>query len=108
MEPIGQYNARPRLLILVVAYNAEKTIDAVIARIPGSLAREYDAEILILDDASADATFSHSHGVGRRQETPFPVRVLFNARREGYGAIVTAPGLRRLRVRRHRYGALVD
>ena len=79
--------ARPRLLILVVAYNAEKTIDAVIARIPGSLAQKYDAEVLILDDASADATFSHSHSVGRRQETPFPIRVLFNARREGYGAI---------------------
>ena len=71
----------------MVAYNAEKTIDAVIARIPGSLAQKYDAEVLILDDASADATFSHSHSVGRRQETPFPIRVLFNARREGYGAI---------------------
>ncbi len=78
---------RPRLLILVVAYNAAKTIDGVIARIPESLAEKYDAEVLILDDASVDTTFSHSHGVGRRQETPFPVRVLFNARREGYGAI---------------------
>jgi 2-polyprenyl-3-methyl-5-hydroxy-6-metoxy-1,4-benzoquinol methylase/glycosyltransferase involved in cell wall biosynthesis len=79
--------SRPRLLILVVAYNAEKTIDAVVARIPVSLTQEYDAEILILDDASDDATFLHSHTVGRRQQTPFPIRVLFHARRDGYGAI---------------------
>jgi glycosyltransferase involved in cell wall biosynthesis len=87
MESTRQSDTRPRLLILVVAYNAEKTIDAVIARIPDRLAEKYDAEILILDDASADATFSHSHNVGRGQETPFPIRVLFNARRDGYGAI---------------------
>ncbi|MGA2150101.1 MAG: glycosyltransferase family 2 protein, partial [Bryobacteraceae bacterium] len=87
MEPTRQSDTRPRLLIFVVAYNAEKTIDAVIARIPDRLAEKYDAEILILDDASADATFSHSHNVGRGQETPFPIRVLFNARRDGYGAI---------------------
>ena len=65
MEPTRQSDTRPRLLILVVAYNAEETIDAAIARIPDRLAEKYDAEILILDDASADATFSHSHNVGR-------------------------------------------
>jgi glycosyltransferase involved in cell wall biosynthesis len=80
-------SARPRLLILVVAYNSEKTIDGVIGRIPANLAERYDAEVLILDDASADATFSHSHGVRRRHETPFPIRVLFNPRRSGYGAV---------------------
>ena len=87
MEPAGQSDVRPRLLILVVAYNSEKTIDAVIARIPERLAQEFNAEVLILDDASADATFSHSHGVGSRRQILFPIRVLYNARREGYGAI---------------------
>ena len=87
MEPIGQTRIRPRLLILVVAYNAEKTIDAVVGRIPAGVAERYEAEVLILDDGSADGTFRHSQEVVQRLETPFPVRVLFHARRSGYGAI---------------------
>ena len=33
---------RPRVLIFIVAYNAEKTIVTVLARIPASLGVDYD------------------------------------------------------------------
>ena len=48
---------RPRLLIFVVAYHAESTIDEVLTRIPIEIAELYDAEVLVLDDASTDFYF---------------------------------------------------
>ena len=54
---------KPRLLILIVAYNAETTISTVLARVPPALADEYDVEVLVLDDSSADRTFEQSRGV---------------------------------------------
>jgi glycosyltransferase involved in cell wall biosynthesis len=45
-----------RLLVFIVAYNAEKTIAAVLDRIPESLAAAYDTSVLVIDDASADRT----------------------------------------------------
>src|SRR5512146_2028994 len=56
-RPPGEMNARRRLLILVVAYNAEKTIGDVLARIPAG-ALPSGTEVLIIDDASADDTFT--------------------------------------------------
>ena len=49
-----------RILIFIVAYNAERTIENVISRIPSSLS-DYDAEILIIDDSSQDQTFGKAH-----------------------------------------------
>jgi glycosyltransferase involved in cell wall biosynthesis len=46
----------PRIGILVVAYNAEKTLHNVLARIPKSLHRKIE-EIFVFDDASQDRTF---------------------------------------------------
>jgi len=48
---------RARLLVFVVAYHAEKTIEKVLTRIPQSLSADYDVEILAMDDASRDSTF---------------------------------------------------
>jgi glycosyltransferase involved in cell wall biosynthesis len=45
-----------RVLIFVVAYNAEKTINSVLDRIPTVLHRP-NVEVLIIDDSSKDATF---------------------------------------------------
>jgi glycosyltransferase involved in cell wall biosynthesis len=72
---------RKRILIFVVAYNAEKTIQSVIRRIPASLA-EHDTQILIIDDSSADRTFERAREYG---ESAFPVTVLFNPVNQGYG-----------------------
>jgi glycosyltransferase involved in cell wall biosynthesis/SAM-dependent methyltransferase len=77
--------ARPRLLVLIVAYNAETTITQVLARVPPSLSAEYDVEVLVLDDASQDRTFETTHDVQRVGSLPFPLHVLFNPINQGYG-----------------------
>ena len=69
--------SRPRVLIFIVAYNAEKTIAEVLQRIPSSLNNDYDVEILIIDDASSDATFEQGEAARRSGELPFPLNVLF-------------------------------
>jgi glycosyltransferase involved in cell wall biosynthesis len=76
---------KPRLLILIVAYNAEKTISPVLARVPHQLAEEYDVEVLVLDDSSQDQTFERSRDAQREGTMPFPLHVLFNPVNQGYG-----------------------
>ena len=76
---------KPRLLILIVAYNAEKTISPVLARVPHQLAEEYDVEVLVLDDSSQDRTFEQSRDAQREGTLPFPLHVLFNPVNQGYG-----------------------
>jgi glycosyltransferase involved in cell wall biosynthesis len=75
---------KKRVLIFIVAYNAERTIEQVIARIPASLA-EYDTEVLIIDDSSGDRTFELAHEHEKRHRAPFPLTVLFNPVNQGYG-----------------------
>ena len=76
---------KPRLLIFVVAYFAERTIEKVVRRIPADLLDTYDIEILIIDDESKDATFTEGLEIGRHADTPFKVRVLYNPVNQGYG-----------------------
>lgn len=45
-----------KLLIFIVAYNAEKKIISVLQRIPETLAATHDVTILIIDDCSKDNT----------------------------------------------------
>jgi glycosyltransferase involved in cell wall biosynthesis/SAM-dependent methyltransferase len=77
--------AQKRLLILIVAYNAEKTISEVLARIPSSLGAEYHVEVLVLDDSSRDRTFEASRDARREGTVAFPVHVLYNPVNQGYG-----------------------
>ena len=56
--------SKRRLLIFIVAYNAERTIKGVLRRIPSSLAA-YDTEILIIDDSSRDRTFEEADNFER-------------------------------------------
>lgn len=74
-----------RVLIFVVAYNAERTIESVLARIPVSLADKFDVEILAIDDSSPDRTFEVGYKVEMAGSSPFPLRVLFNPVNQGYG-----------------------
>ena len=76
---------KPRLLILIVAYNAETTISQVLVRVPRQLATEYDVEVLVLDDSSQDRTFEQTRHVQRDGVMPFPLHVLFNPVNQGYG-----------------------
>ena len=77
--------ARPRLLVFIVAYNAEKTIEGVLSRIPPSLLDDYDVETLVIDDSSQDATFDRSETIRRAETLTFPLHVLFNPVNQGYG-----------------------
>lgn len=47
-----------RVLVLILAYNAEKTIVSVLDRIPRELARNYDVHVLVIDDCSKDDTWN--------------------------------------------------
>jgi glycosyltransferase involved in cell wall biosynthesis len=84
MLNVDQSQRRQRLLVFIVAYNAEKTIEHVLRRMPTSL-RQYDTEILIIDDASQDATFETSEAVRRAGDLPFKLTVLANPVNQGYG-----------------------
>lgn len=75
---------RPRLLIFIVAYFAERTIEKVVRRIPASLTDIYDVEILIIDDGSKDATFAKGVDAAGTN-IPFKVTVLYNPVNQGYG-----------------------
>src|SRR5437588_4337476 len=75
--------AGKRLLIFVVAYNAEATIEKVLRRIPPAL-RTNDTEVLIIDDSSSDNTFAQ--GVGYQQHnSEFKITVLTTPENQGYG-----------------------
>ncbi|HMK74143.1 MAG TPA: bifunctional glycosyltransferase/class I SAM-dependent methyltransferase [Myxococcaceae bacterium] len=80
MPPAG----RPRLLVFVIAYQAEATLTAVLERIPRSVLEAWDTEILVVDDASADRTYA----IGRAYQAAhpdLPLTVLRNAYNQGYG-----------------------
>ena len=73
-----------RLLIFVVAYNAQKTLKAVLDRMPEAFVSEYASEVLVIDDASADRTFE----VGLSWADDWdacPITILRNPKRQSYG-----------------------
>jgi glycosyltransferase involved in cell wall biosynthesis len=76
---------RPRLLIFIVAYFAERTLEKVLYRIPSSLNDIYDVEVLVIDDGSHDETFLVGMNVSRRQGIPCKITVLHNPINQGYG-----------------------
>lgn len=72
-----------RLLIFIVAYNAERTIEKVLGRIPPCLQSE-DVEILIIDDSSSDDTFVNGLRYQQRASA-FKITVLRTPENQGYG-----------------------
>jgi glycosyltransferase involved in cell wall biosynthesis len=70
-----------RVLIFIVAYNAEGTLEDVIRRIPGELA-VHDTHILVIDDSSRDRTFERASAL---EGAPFPMTALCNPVNQGYG-----------------------
>jgi glycosyltransferase involved in cell wall biosynthesis len=80
-----KYDSKKRLLIFIVAYNAEKTIEDVLSRIPKSLAVDYHVEVLVIDDSSEDQTFERGIAVQRANALPFALHIMFNPVNQGYG-----------------------
>lgn len=75
--------AGKRLLIFIVAYNAETTIEKVLGRIPASL-HQKNVEVLIIDDASRDETFLNGLRY-QRAHSAFKITVLRTPENQGYG-----------------------
>jgi glycosyltransferase involved in cell wall biosynthesis len=75
---------KPRLLIFVIAYYAEPTLRAVLERINPSIFREYECEVLVVDDASQDRTFEIGHEY-KSTHPEIPMTVLRNEFNQGYG-----------------------
>jgi glycosyltransferase involved in cell wall biosynthesis/2-polyprenyl-3-methyl-5-hydroxy-6-metoxy-1,4-benzoquinol methylase len=84
-EPASSGPERRKLLILIVAYYAESTISNVLSRIPRSIAEDYETEILVLDDGSADHTFERARQIDDNAQFPFALTVLRNPTNQGYG-----------------------
>ncbi len=76
--------SQPRLMVFVIAYYAEETLKRVLERIPRSIFRDYDCEVLVVDDASGDRTAEI--GLAYRQAHPeIAMTVLRNQYNQGYG-----------------------
>ncbi len=80
-----EQNNKPKLLIFIVAYNAEKTIESVLRRIPVTLQEHYVVDVLIIDDSSKDETFECSERLKGVKDIPFDITVLYNPINQGYG-----------------------
>jgi len=78
-------NAPLRLLIFIVTYNAEKHIASVLDRIPAEYweNRNFSTEILIIDDASKDATVDVC--ANYRRQTGRRITLLKNPINQDYG-----------------------
>lgn len=81
--PSSRVSSNQRILVFIVAYNAETTIQKVLGRIPGCLKRP-GVEVLIIDDSSRDDTFGE--GVRwQQQNSGLKITVLRTPENQGYG-----------------------
>ena len=71
-----------KVLVFVVAYQAESTLADVLARIP-ALPSTIDLEVLVIDDNSTDRTFEV--GLRSRVGSTRKITVLYNPTNQGYG-----------------------
>lgn len=78
----GAATRRTRLLIFVVAYHAESTLERLLERLPASVF-EMDTRVLVIDDSSTDSTFEA--GLRASAASRYPIEVRYNPRNQGYG-----------------------
>jgi len=76
---------KKKLLIFIVAYNAEKTIGKVFERIPKRLSKIYNLEILVIDDSSKDKTFEVCRKIKKIKKLNFKFNFFYNPVNQGYG-----------------------
>jgi glycosyltransferase involved in cell wall biosynthesis len=79
---VGDFGGR--LLLFIVAYEAEATLKDVLDRIPPSVFTGLEAEVLIVDDSSRDRTFEIGRGYAAAHPE-MPLTVLRNEYNQGYG-----------------------
>lgn len=75
---------KSKLLIYILAQNAQDQLENVIRRIPDSIFSTYDSEILIIDDSSVDNTFMIAlrHELQNKKKK---IKVLYNPLKQDYG-----------------------
>ena len=85
VDPTTAATTTPRLRvgIVVVAYNAETTLQTTLDRIPASFRSRID-EVIISDDASHDDTFEHGRQWAARVDSP-KTTVIRHTKNLGYG-----------------------
>ncbi len=77
-------NKKTKLLIFIVAYNAESTLEKVLKRMPSKVYEICQTHVLVIDDSSEDKTFEK----GLFFSSLFPdknITVLRNPENQGYG-----------------------
>jgi len=75
---------KKKVLIFIVAYDAEKHLEKVLNKIPVKILNKYDHEVLVIDDASKDRTFEVGKGYQKKFKN-FNLKVLYNPENQGYG-----------------------
>jgi len=75
---------RPKVLVFIVAYNAESTLLEVLDRIPEALFELHPTEVLVIDDASQDRTFEMGQTRARKWKH-CTITILQNPKNQGYG-----------------------
>lgn len=83
VEAAAEYLRKARVGLLIVTYNAESTIAAVLERIPAEL-RPLFAEIYIIDDSSRDRTAEVALEAGKRLGLT-NLRIYRTPSNQGYG-----------------------
>jgi glycosyltransferase involved in cell wall biosynthesis/2-polyprenyl-3-methyl-5-hydroxy-6-metoxy-1,4-benzoquinol methylase len=75
---------KQKLLVFIVAYQAEKTISWVLNRIPKEIFESFETQVLIVDDASSDKTFDVALEYKTAHVT-IPIVAIRNEHNQGYG-----------------------
>ena len=77
---------KKKVLIFIVCYHAEKSIESVLDRIPKEIweSTTFDTEILVIDDQSRDRTFHLAQDYAKRHPQ-WNLTVLYNPKNQGYG-----------------------
>lgn len=85
-KPVPAAQGKKKVLIFVVCYNAERSIEAVLDRIPKDIweGKRFYTEILIIDDQSPDRTFYTAEEYSSRHPERH-LTVLYNPKNQGYG-----------------------
>ncbi len=85
-KPVAVNEDKKKVLIFIVCYNAEHSIESVLDRIPKDIweSKRFSTEILIIDDQSPDRTFYAAEDYSRRYPE-WNLTVLYNPKNQGYG-----------------------
>ena len=85
-EPVPATENKKKVLIFIVCYNAEGSIESVLDRIPKDIweSKSFCTEILIIDDQSSDRTFYAAEDYAS-QRPERKLTILYNPKNQGYG-----------------------